>query len=202
MRTWFAESASSYSLGPHLTKEWVIYLFSYGGLFFDLLIVPLLLFRKTRVFGFIGVIMFHSMNEYIYDIGVFPWIMLLATLIFFSPSWPRQLLASVQRKKFHMEQDVPSMPKLSSFYSNSTILFITVFLAFQLLIPFRHHLYPGNVSWTEEGHRYSWRMKLNMKRSHATFLVTDPNSRRTWTFPPKRIMKILTLRQYYKVTKL
>jgi hypothetical protein len=32
-----------------------------------------------------------------------------------------------------------------------------------ILLPLRHHLFEGNVNWTEEGHRLSWRMMLRSK---------------------------------------
>jgi vitamin K-dependent gamma-carboxylase len=54
---------------------------------------------------------------------------------------------------------------------------IAVWLAIQLLFPLRHLLYPGEVSWTEEGHRFSWHMKLRSKVARATFVVTDPVTR-------------------------
>ena len=43
-------------------------------------------------------------------------------------------------------------------------------------MPLRHHLYPGDVAWTEEGHKWSWRMKLRVRRSAGTvFYVDDAN---------------------------
>jgi hypothetical protein len=199
VRLWLAPLASYPVLGQFFTKEWFVYLVSYGGLGFDLLIVPLLLFRKTRVIGYLWAIMFHLLNVYIFEIGIFPWLMIAATLIFFSPSWPRQVLASIQRKKLDMEEAAP-MPKLSPFYRYSATLFVTVYLALQLLIPFRHFLYPGNASWTEEGHRFSWRMKLRDKRSHVIYYVTDPKSQRTWELPPESILRLLTPWQYLKMS--
>jgi vitamin K-dependent gamma-carboxylase len=46
----------------------------------------------------------------------------------------------------------------------------------QLLVPLRHHLYPGDPSWTEEGHRFSWRMMLRSKEGIVEFVVTDPRT--------------------------
>lgn len=43
-------------------------------------------------------------------------------------------------------------------------------------MPLRHWLYPGNVSWTEEGHRFAWHMKLRDKAAEARFIGTDPAS--------------------------
>ena len=48
---------------------------------------------------------------------------------------------------------------------------MTVYLCIQLLVPFRHFLYQGNVSWTEKGHRFAWHMKLRDKEANANFFV-------------------------------
>jgi hypothetical protein len=47
-------------------------------------------------------------------------------------------------------------------------------------MPFRHHLYPGNVNWTEEGHNWSWHMKLRDKRGYLRLTVTDPARDESW----------------------
>lgn len=65
---------------------------------------------------------------------------------------------------------------------------IAVWLAFQVLFPLRHLLYPGSVSWTEEGHRFAWQMKLRDKDAEATFLVRDPASGREWRVRPERFL--------------
>ena len=54
-------------------------------------------------------------------------------------------------------------------------------MALQVLVPLRHLLYPGDVSWTEEGHHFSWHMKLRDKEAAALFTLRDPSSGRTWT---------------------
>ena len=46
-----------------------------------------------------------------------------------------------------------------------------IYVAIQLLVPLRHHLYPGDVAWTEEGHRFAWRMRLRDKAGDASFRV-------------------------------
>jgi len=57
---------------------------------------------------------------------------------------------------------------------------LALFVAWQILMPLRHLLYPGNVSWTEGGHRFSWRMKLRDKQGHVTFSVWSPSARTSW----------------------
>jgi hypothetical protein len=66
---------------------------------------------------------------------------------------------------------------------------LAAYLAVQLLLPFRHFLYPGNVSWTEEGHNFAWHMKLRTKEGEAVFTVTHPASGQTWTIKPEDYLK-------------
>ena len=61
-------------------------------------------------------------------------------------------------------------------------------VAVQLLVPLRHLLYPGNVSWTEEGHRFAWHMKLRDKEARARFTVTDPADGHDLGGPPARYL--------------
>ena len=56
----------------------------------DLLVVPLLLWRRTRLFAFAAAIVFNLINAVIFDIGIFPWLMLGALLIFFPPDLMRR----------------------------------------------------------------------------------------------------------------
>jgi hypothetical protein len=51
---------------------------------------------------------------------------------------------------------------------------------FQTLFPLRHWLYPGDVAWTEEGHEFSWRMKLRDKAGQTTFTVFNPVKNEFW----------------------
>jgi hypothetical protein len=197
MRTWLAELTSIPLVGHLLTEEWVVYLFSYGGLGFDLLIVPLLLFRKTRAIAFIASAMFHLTNAYIFNIGIFPWLMIPATLIFFPPSWPRRLMATVRRKELDLEAEVTPTPELFPAYRRLTICFLMVYLAIQVLVPFRQALYPGYSSWTEEGYRFSWNMKLDENESLGIFYVTDAKSHQKQKYPPEKIVNILLTRNQY-----
>jgi hypothetical protein len=71
-----------------------------------------------------------------------------------------------------------------------------VYLFLQLTIPLRHWLYPGRASWTEEGHRFSWHMKLRKKDSRVTIYATDPATGRRWIIDP---MEDLRPRQVRKL---
>ena len=56
-------------IGGLLGSEWFPYFVSYAGVIFDLTIVPLLLFRKTRKFGFALALVFHVFNAAIFGAG-------------------------------------------------------------------------------------------------------------------------------------
>jgi hypothetical protein len=96
--------------------------------------------------------------------------MLAALLLFLPPEWPRRVFNWPRRSS---ESDV-AKPVRSM--SKSALALLAAYVAFQILVPFRHFLYPGVVHWTEEGHRFSWHMKLRDKDSRARFEVHDLTS--------------------------
>ena len=173
MGMWMAARTDFPLIGSLFTEDWMIYLLSYGGLLLDLLVVPFLLWRRTRPFAFAAAVIFHLMNARLFSIGIFPWFMIAATAIFFPPDWPRRLLgqrqaSKIARRKLQSIKLRSLQPKQSL-----TLALLGIYLSLQLLIPLRHYLYPGNVSWTEEGHRFAWHMKLRSKQSKALFKVIN-----------------------------
>jgi len=68
--------ADYWLVGEVLQQEWVRYAITYFGLLFDLLIIPLLLWKKTRLPAFIAAIFFHLFNSFIFHIGIFPYMSL------------------------------------------------------------------------------------------------------------------------------
>ena len=74
----------------------------------------------------------------------------------------------------------------------------TIWICFHVTYPLRHNLIDGNVNWTEEGHAFSWHMKLRDKSSVLRFEVTDLDARRTWTVKPRDEMPRW---QYAKLSK-
>lgn len=190
MRTWLGERTDIPVLGRFFTEEWCIFMFNYGGLAFDLFIVPLLLWKRTRVPAFLWVISFHMLNFILFNIGIFPWMMLAATLLYFRPDWPRRLFKWRRSAEGAAGLPPPRWPRL-------VVGALAAYMALQLLVPFRHFLYPGSVHWTEEGHRFSWHMKLRDKSGRARFYVTDPVRGNTWQVHPRLY---LTQRQTTKMS--
>ena len=75
-----------------------------------------------------------------------------------------------------------------TFRQKLVVGFIAVWIGLQILVPLRYLFYPGNVSWTEEGHRFSWMMKLRDKDAEATFFVRDPATGREWRVALERYL--------------
>ena len=203
MRTWLSP------LGRFFAADWIVYSFVIGGLMLDLLVVPLLLWRRTRMFAFVAAIAFNLINAVIFDIGIFPWLMLGALLIFFPPDLmrrfarafmsPGEMSAAAKPVSLNAQTltEGSSCPTLSA-PQKLVVGVLAAYLVVQLLFPFRHYLYPGNVSWTEEGHNFAWHMKLRTKTGEAVFTVTHPQSGQTWIIKPEdylgshQLMKMIT----------
>ncbi len=162
LRHWLAARADYPLVGPYFLKEWVVYGFSYGGLILDLAIVPALLWPRTRPWAVAAAVAFHLTNACIFTLGIFPWLSIAATLLFLEPHWPRRWW---QRPPL-VESPLPPPRRL-------TFMWVVIYTAVQLLVPLRHWCYPGNVAWTEQGHYFSWRMKLRDKSGSVKFFAID-----------------------------
>jgi hypothetical protein len=196
MRMWLAASMDFPVIGPFFREEWMVYGFVIGGLLLDLLVVPLLLWRRTRLYAFLATVLFHCLNALLFRIGIFPWFMLLATLIFFDPDLPRRIVGvfwkgAERRRPAAQHTDLAPVPTFAAAPPRDRIVaaLIAAYLAVQLVVPLRHHLYPGDVNWTEEGHLFAWHMKLRDKSAEAVFFITDPASGKKWKVKPDRYLK-------------
>lgn len=172
------------------------YLFSWVGMLYDVTIVFWLSWARTRVWAYLTVIVFHTLTGIMFQIGVFPLVMIGATLIFFSEKWHERLFVIPKEPVRSTKEDVPVdtlVPRTDSFGMRNAVSrktlgaapliiyhssFIILFFLFQILFPWRYLLYSGNVFWTEEGYRFSWRVMLMEKAGTATFFVKDAKTGR------------------------
>jgi vitamin K-dependent gamma-carboxylase len=195
MRTWLAERTDFPVLGRFFDQEWMVYATSYGALLFDLLVVPALLWRRTRVAALLCAVAFNWMNNELFSIGVFPYLAMAGALLFCDPSWPRTLLARVVPARAALppplgeDSGLPTRRKLG-------IALLVCYLGVQVLVPLRHHLYPGPPSWTENGHQFAWHMKLRDKVGVAAFVAYDPDTGDHWTVDPGDVLEPW---QYHKM---
>lgn len=156
-------------IGELLQQHWIILAVTYVGLLFDFLIAPLMLWKKTRKYAFVAAIFFHLFNSIVFQIGVFPYLA-ICLFIFFFPSGTIQNLG-LKKKPFYRENTIVK-PAFSGFITAGLIVWFFI----QLALPVRHWFIPGDVLWTEEGHRLSWRMMLRSRSGYSTFKVVDKNT--------------------------
>ena len=161
-------------LGQYFEEQWMVLFISFSGLLLDLLIVPFLIWKKSRWPAFIFITLFHLMNSQLFSIGIFPWFMIGATTMFFPPSWPRKALQMISDKvKSLSSKELTLYSEPSSSRKKLVLWALGLFVAIQVFLPLRHWLIPGNVHWTEGGHRYSWHMKLRSKDGQTTFILEN-----------------------------
>ena len=158
-------------IGNFLQKKWLHYILAYGGILFDGLIIPLLLFKPTRKYAFIASVFFHLFNSVIFQIGIFPYLSLAFSLFFFPAEKIQKLF--LKNKSFYTSETV-SIPKLKT----PLIIAFTIYFIIQIGLPLRHHFIKDNVLWTEEGHRLSWRMMLRVKSGKTTYWVENKDSKK------------------------
>ena len=180
LRSWLQKRMDYPLIGPLFGQEPVVMLMNYGALFFDLLIVPLLMWRRTRALAFAGVLFFNLTNAVLFHIGIFPWFAIALSTVFFAPDWPRRYVI--------LKRNRAASPLGADRCSRVVFAFLAAYVCWQLFMPLRHWLYPGNVNWTEEGHLYAWHMKLRSKSGRARFLVTD-EAGKEYKVSPTRYIK-------------
>lgn len=159
-----ASKASFPVIGSFFTEKWFYMGIAYGGILFDLLIIPLLAYRKTRLFGFILSIAFHSFNSIVFQVGVFPYLSLSFALFFF-PSEKIHQLFLAKKPFFNTES--------SSYNSQLTTMGIGMYILIQIALPIRQHFIEDTAFWTEEAHKMSWRMMLRSKHGSTYYKVKD-----------------------------
>jgi hypothetical protein len=235
VRTWLSNRAHWDGVGPFLAQEWLAWFIAYGGLVFDLGIGFLLLWKRSRILALWLAIGFHATNNFLFNIGIFPYMAAAMTLLFLEPNWPLRLRDTVARflSRFQSaprpqesldwddEDDLPIEPAPSPAAVENPLAIapaepspyivpqetfsawrmpsrawrrwivaaVGAYLAIQVFLPLRHWLYPGDVNWTEEGHRFSWRMKLRDKKGSFSARVRDPATGREWQVLPTEHLK-------------
>jgi hypothetical protein len=184
LKIWLPTKDDLPMIGFLFRYNWMIYLFAWGGALYDLLVPFLLLNRKTRGLGFMMVVFFHLLTAILFPIGMFPYLMIFSALIFFNHQFHQKIidiLHQVFRIKYHKTYQIQNSLFQDSLINKLKIGFLVLFFLIQIGLPFRHMLYPGNLFWTEEGYRWSWRVMLMEKAGNAQFKIVD-NASGSWFY--------------------
>ncbi len=183
LKIWLARMNDIPTIGQLLVLPLSAYIFAWFSAIYDLCIPFLLWNKKSRIFAYAAVLIFHIMSGILFNIGIFPIAMIAFSLIFFSEFWHKKIISTFdlifiltlsklkQERNKVIESQIRSNKKLP--------FLICCFVLWQLLFPLRHWLYPGNVLWTEEGFRFSWKVMLLEKTGSAEFKVIDQNGKMT-----------------------
>lgn len=147
---WLKGSGDVYLIGSYLKEPWIGVLFSYAAILLDTFIGVTLLIPQLRILCFITLVCFHLLNKLIFNIGVFPWIMLLSVTLYFEPDWLIRLDAWLKRKPCSPNpMTMKNLESTKKSYKLTTkqilvLIGLGIFLLHQILVPLRHLLYPGD----------------------------------------------------------
>lgn len=205
LQIWLYARSDFPILGPLFAQKLTAYLMSYTGAFFDLTVFFFLLNRRTRIWAWLAVLGFHLLTWALFNIGMFPWIMIGCSLIFFEPDWPFRI-GWMKRLFEYISQKLVPQRAIFTLFNPEKVAFesspintrlrwpslqppLAYLLSFhfvvQLVLPLRYHLYPGNVSWTEQGFRFAWHVMLHEKSGRVDYILKDPDSGRQWHINPR-----------------
>lgn len=106
LRDWLQARTDFPLIGGLFEYEPMVWLMTYAALVLDLFVVFALLNRKARLSAFGAVLGFHLLNARLFNIGVFPWTMILGTIVFFDADWPRRVWTDLNAKRRHTPKRV------------------------------------------------------------------------------------------------
>jgi len=174
LKIWLPAHSQMPVIGTLLTQEWVAYVFSWFGCLYDLAI-PIFLFIPALVRpAYFFVIAFHLATSLVFNIGMFPYIMIVLTFIFFSEQFHLDLIRKIKSLLNLPATEVGFRAYTPSPLPIKAIAFVLgIHFFIQMLAPFRYLLYKGNLFWTEQGYRFSWRVMLMEKAGTAFFYMRD-----------------------------
>lgn len=180
MRIWLPAKTHLPLVGSFMYDAWVAYLFSWFGAIYDCFIVIFLLNSRTRQFAYCFVVIFHVATAIFFPgIGMFPYVMIVCSLIFFSGAFHNRLLSFLPFYNSSHNRILGGTAYQYRYPAGLAVAGI-IYISFQLIFPFRFVLYPGHLFWHEEGYRFSWRVMLMEKSGATYFTVKEPGTHRSF----------------------
>ncbi len=174
LRLWLPAQNDTPLIGGLFNHVWVAYLFSWFGALYDLTIPFFLLNRKTRPYAYLTVVVFHALTAILFPIGMFPYVMIVSALVFFDSADADRLLMKLKTWKASLPVALSdNVYSYKPVWLKGITMLFPGFFALQVLLPWRYLLYNGELFWTEEGYRFSWRVMLMEKMGYAQFVVKD-----------------------------
>jgi hypothetical protein len=179
LKIWLPSKYDIPFIGENLMQQnWFHFAMSWSGMLYDLAIPFLLLYKRTRFVAFLIVIFFHVFTRVLFPIGMFPYIMIVSALIFFDASFHNKIINFIKK---HVLKSKKTILIVTDFHFSKikrklVLAVFGVFFVIQILVPWRYLVYPGELFWTEEGYRFSWRVMLMEKAGSTNFKIVDLES--------------------------
>lgn len=209
LKIWLHAETDLPIIGGLLQQRLTPYIMSWIGAAYDLSITFLLLNNKTRKLGFISVLIFHIFTWILFNIGVFPWVMIILATLFFAPDWFEFVLKKFEKqhqldslsnnseKLFPINFDNTSkqsylnfrLPVIFPLYTKKVFLvMVSIYFLIQIILPLRHYFYSGDFFWTEQGFRFSWNVMIIEKTGFIEFNIKDRDSGKKFIVSPKKYL--------------
>lgn len=171
---WLAPHVDTAPFGWLLAQPAVIVAGAWGAVALHLIGAPLLMIPRTRLAAFCVYCAFHMANAYFFNIGVFPWLTIAATTIFFAPDWPSRLGARLRRSVPPAAPPASlAPPAVARRLPVALMAALALWLGAQVAAPLRFLAFPAEVGWRGEGHRFAWRMRLYDRQADGVFVIRD-----------------------------
>jgi vitamin K-dependent gamma-carboxylase len=183
-------------IGPLLSVPAMAYVFSWAGFLYDTTIWAFLLSQRTRLPAYFVVVFFHTMTSVLFPIGMFPVIMTVAALVFFSPAFPQVFLRKVRGWVTRCRGDARAANDSEAPQARRTVrpvgipwvrYALAAHFLFQLAFPLRRLLTPGPVAWHEQGMRFAWNVMVREKNGSVNYRVALVDGR-TFEVSPARYL--------------
>lgn len=182
LRTWLSGRQDDIWFGALFQYDWAFVAAAWGTVGLHILGAPLLLWRRTRVAVFLVYVGFHISNATLFNIGIFPWITIAISTIFFTPDWPARVVRWVAGA-MHLRADAAppqDTGRVGGRLSPALLIVLGVWFAVQIGLPLRQAAFPNLVGWTGDGHRFSWRMRIYDRDVDGRFTVVSADGTQTW----------------------
>ncbi len=190
LNIWLLARTDTPLIGEFLGSYDMAMAMSWGGFINDLLVVPALLFRPTRKWAYIIVVLFHILTGYLFNIGMFPLIMIGTATIFFDSDWPTRVAKRLWRKSSEsipakaLTEYVPSPLKLGKL----SLCLVLTWCFIHVAIPLRTYAYAGPTNWHEQGMRFAWRVMVREKNGSVMYKVKYKGRRRSRLVSPTKYL--------------
>lgn len=182
---WLRRRADYVPFGGLFEYDAVILAAAWGTVALHVVGAPLLLWRRTRLAVVILYCIFHTLNSIFFNIGIFPWLTIGATLIFFDPDWPGQLLSHFRRWTRSPAPAVASPKPSPTVLPRYAFAAIVVWAVIQVALPLRSLAFSSEVRWAGDGHRFSWRMRIFDRKAKGHFRIVSKSDGTQWVIDPK-----------------